>query len=182
MKIVKAVGAALLVCALTLLNPVVAEAATTGATVYASFKDARGTYVELRKGSWDGLRGFGWEKINRKHGIHKYSTVGFTIKNPAGPVKEGSQRRYTAYANEKVCRNGTCKYVDSIEVRTIVETAYKTTYYGVRVNDTLGVMTTYCIGYTVCPSWVDVALSKSSTTNTDTTSQAVWSYEPLAEE
>jgi hypothetical protein len=102
------------------------------------------------------------------------------VKNPAGPVKEGSQRRYTAYANKKVCQNGKCKYVDSVEVRTIVETAYKTTYYGVRVNDTLGVMTTYCIGYVVCPSWVDVGLSKARVDSESTTSAStVLSYEAL---
>ncbi|QHC56806.1 hypothetical protein [Rathayibacter tanaceti] len=66
---------------------------------------------------------------------------------------------------------------------------YVTTYYGVDINGTLGVKTSYCISDDRagdCPDWVDLAFAEtsSSTNSLDgesaTTTTADMSYSPRA--
>lgn len=149
----------------TLLGALVAQpaAAASGSTVVAEWKDAKGRQVFVRQGTFDGVKsGFGWAKVQSKHNIKKISSLKFITSNPNGGYMEGYDRTYTAYANKKVCKDGKCVYTESIKLRLVMSFGYQTTYYGVTLNDTLGVKTTYCEmpdKSERCPSWVDTAFS-----------------------
>ena len=170
-------------------------AAPAPASVVSSWKDAKGNFTQLRQGTYDSAskNGFGWKKINNKHGITKYQTVKHPTGNPAGPKYKGTKREYVAYATRWVNK----KAVEQIPVYTIVESASFNAYYGVKLgNNPPGVLTTYCANPNKaekCPTWVDTAFSAANnkrsiapeTSPEEDGSEDVsysWSYTPEAVE
>lgn len=175
-------GAAMLMAGLMVMSaPLAAEAAS--ATVLRGWKDAGGRSVFVRSGTYNGSVGFGMAKIQQRHKIYSIDSVVFVTSNPNGGVKEGDDRRYDAYANKKVCSNGTCTYTESVPVRVIMSNVYASTYYGVVLNGAIGIKTAYCTTDAAlldCPSWVDQALAGVASRTTGEPSETVWSYEPVA--
>lgn len=104
-------------------------------------------------------------KIQTKHNIHKFQTLRFISNNPKGATFQGSDALYEAYANKKVCTDGKCTYTESVPVRLVMAFEYVETYYGVEINGTLGVKTSYCLNDNQagdCPDWVDSAFADSA--------------------
>ena len=168
--------------AFVLSAPLAAEAAGSP-TILRAWQDAGGRSVFVRSGVYNGSTGFGMAKIQQRHKIYSIDSVVFVTKNPNGGVKEGDDRRYDAYANKKVCQNGTCTYTESVPVRVIMSNTYVGTYYGVVVNGALGIKTAYCTTDTAaldCPSWVDQALAGVASRTAEGQSETVWSYQPVA--
>ncbi|OMH23271.1 hypothetical protein BKD30_13025 [Tersicoccus phoenicis] len=62
-------------------------------------------------------------------------------------------------------------------VRAVTNKAYVSSYYGRTVNGVLGVKTAYCVGPTLCPSWVTMALTASFIGPRDSTNPAATSEE-----
>lgn len=160
--------------------------------------DARGVKIIMRQGVWRPKArkgkgaGFGWRKIQSKHGIYSKHSVGFILKNPNGGEPDGNQRRYLAYANKLLCEDGVCKVVDNRKVYAFVDFRYFSRYYDVRINGKPGVITAYCINPNAapkCPSWVDLAIGSEAPgvapSNVDGndgdagTVKTVGSYEPI---
>lgn len=164
---------------------------TPGRKIVGTETDARGVKVIMRQGVWHANRGrgFGWEKIQKKHAIYSKHSVGFVLKNPNGGQADGNQRRYYAWANKKVCKDGVCTYVDNRQVYTIVDFRHFDKYFGVNVDGTLGVITTYCInpdGAPKCPAWVDLAIGSEAprvaTRDDGSRVTTVGSYKPLTDD
>ena len=110
----------------------------------------------IRRGYFDGKKGFGYDKSYHKHGIWNLKTMSWAMGSPTIKV-EGTQRAMTSYARKLRCDDKlvNCIVDKQIQVKAVVETAYKQSYYGQPINGRLGLMTVYCIGPTVCPSWVN---------------------------
>ncbi|PPF38003.1 hypothetical protein [Rathayibacter sp. AY1A3] len=142
--------------------PTATAAAADGSTIVFQWKNTEKRSLFVRSGAWNGNKGFGWVKIQTKHNIHKFQTLRFISNNPKGATFQGSDALYEAYANKKVCTDGKCTYTDSIPVRLVMAFEYVSNYYGVDINGTLGVKTSYCIADDRsgdCPDWVDLAFA-----------------------
>jgi|GEM_PF-4843248 len=150
--------------------------------IVGQWNDADGNRVVLREGNWNGKVGFGFAKIRAKHGIHEIGSVRFVTTNPAGGEQEGTRRVYLAYANRQECNSGICRYVESVPVRAVVEFSFASVYYGVKLDDVVGVLTTYCLNEDKahdCPPWVDAALARPAPGLGDVLG-TVLSYLPLS--
>lgn len=110
----------------------------------------------IRRGYFDGKKGFGYDKSYHKHGLWNLKTMSWAMGSPT-IKEEGSQRVMTSYARKFRCdaKKANCIVDKQIQVKAVVETAYKQSYYSQPINGRLGLMTIYCIGTTVCPSWVN---------------------------
>lgn len=138
-----------------------------GNSVASQWKDSKGRNIVLYQGTYDSSSksGFGWAKITTKHAITRYSTVKFPTSNPNGGTAQGTQRLYQAWAQRWQAINGRWTLTAEVEVRTVIETATKKLYYGIKLNGSPGVLTTYCVNANsanACPSWVDTALANGS--------------------
>ncbi|MCY7286817.1 MAG: hypothetical protein LH624_00815 [Cryobacterium sp.] len=155
-----------------------AFAADARAKIVGTDYDQNGIKVILRQGVYSGGKGFGWEKIQRRHAIYDKDTLGFVLHEPY-PNYSGSIAEYNAYANKFV--DG--KPVDSREVKVVFERKNVTSYYGVTINGQVGIITAFCVnpgGALACPSWVDYALGKRTANAEGGTAEVVWSYEAQA--
>lgn len=175
-------GAAMLMASLFVLSsPLAAEAAS--ATILRAWSDAGGRSVFVRSGTYNGSVGFGMAKVQQRHKINSIASLVFVTKNPNGGVKEGDDRRYNAYANKKICSDGTCTYTESVPVRAIMSNIYASTYYGVLIKGAIGIKTAYCTTDAAlldCPSWVDQALAGVASRTAGEQSETAWSYQPVA--
>lgn len=70
---------------------------------------------------------------------------------------QGTDWTTQAYANKIRCAK-TCYVEASQPVRSVASRDYQNYYYGQWVGGTLGLKTAYCLGMTVCQSWVTGAL------------------------
>ena len=147
-----------------------AQSANIGARVVHQWRDASGTRIVLRVGTYSTSKkkGFGWVKILTKHRIFSVGTVMFVTKAPGGGVRQANGNyRYTAYANRKVCTKNSCYYTDSVPVLAIVSRSAPPSFHGVALGGgAIGVMTTYCANANradACPAWVDRAFAGLST-------------------
>lgn len=185
-----AVLAVLTLAAVTLVpSAQSALAADAGATIVGTETDAAGRTVILRQGIYDGVQGFGWVKIQKKHAIMSKNSVGYVLKAPDGGKAQGEDRLYTAYVNEITCADADCEVTESLEVRVVDKTASREEYGGVTLSGKeVGITTAYCVNpdkAPACPAWVDATIgTKKPTASIDSTADdgtsTLWSYEPLA--
>jgi hypothetical protein len=166
-----------------------ASAADAGATIVGTETDVAGRTIILRQGVFDGVRGFGWVKIQQKHAIMSKNSIGFVLKAPSGGEEQGEDRLYRAYANEITCTDAECKVTDSREVRVVNKTAVREEYAGVTLSGrVVGITTAYCVNpdsAPACPAWVDAAIGRQKPATTIDSHRVdgvstLWSYEPLA--
>lgn len=143
-----------------------AEAVPAKHTVVSKWKNANGTTIKLRLGTYSAQngRGFGWAKIKTRHGIKKYSTVQHPTRSPYGAVWKGNPRtkaEYSAWAVEWKRVGRKWMAVAQRQVITVVEFMHVNEYYGVKMKTEPGVLTTYYCknprNGRKCPAWVDTA-------------------------
>lgn len=120
--------------------------------VVATFVDAAGRTVLLRRGYYDGGGGFGWDKITAKHRIANANLVEKIVKNPNGGEQQGSARVYRGFAQRFRCDiSGRCQEVERIPLKAVVEFGADPNLGGQK-----GIITAFCeIGRPDCPSWVN---------------------------
>lgn len=115
--------------------------------------------ASLRVGYYDRSadKGFGWNKLKKKHNITKYSAVEYIAKSP-NRERVGNTTTYhmTGYAGKYRCRNGVCTLVKQYKMILSVNEKIQ------RDNQDKGVITMYCKGVVWCPNWVSTALAKQN--------------------
>jgi hypothetical protein len=115
--------------------------------------------ASLRVGYYDAARdkGFGWNKVKKKHNITKYSAVEYIAKSPnRDRVGNSTTYHMTGYAGKYECRNGVCRLVK--QYKMLLSVNEKKQYDG---HDK-GVITMYCVGTVRCPNWVSKALADAN--------------------
>lgn len=120
--------------------------ATGSYTVMAKWTDNKAKTTLVRRGT----SAFGLNHFSAAHG----STINMAIKATKFPktrVTEGSTIVYVTPANKLVCSMLKCTITATQNVRTVVANQ--------RQSDGLqkGVITIYCVGRTICQSWVVAA-------------------------
>lgn len=65
-------------------------------------------------------KGFGWNKLKKKHNITKYGAVEYVAQSPNRQRIGGKSHREIAYAGKYKCRNGVCKLVKQYKVKLTV--------------------------------------------------------------
>ncbi|WP_405772195.1 hypothetical protein [Streptomyces sp. NBC_01538] len=115
--------------------------------------------ASLRVGYYDRAadKGFGWNKVKKKHNITKYSAVEYIAKSP-NRDRVGNTTTYhmTGYAGKYRCRNGVCTLVKQYKMILSVNEKIQ------RDNQDKGVITMYCVGTVWCPNWVSKALADAN--------------------
>ncbi|MFD4996630.1 hypothetical protein [Streptomyces buecherae] len=134
-------------------------------------------HASLRVGYYNSAKdkGFGWNKLKKKHNITKYGAVEYVAQSPNRDHIGGQSYREIAYAGKYKCRNGVCKLVKQYKVQLTVNEKK------LRDGQDKGVITMYCTGVVKCPKWVSTTLAKlnrRSAASTDEQYQR--SYRPLA--
>lgn len=178
--------AVLVAFAFVLGSPGLASAANP-VDIRNQWVDRDGRSIYLRYGIYDSKskKGFGWEKISRKHAILNNNTVK-NVTLSTSSVKEGTDRTYYAYARVKKCyqRGKFCEYTHERQVKAVVGFGTAKNYHQVNLNGrVIGVKTTYCVnpgGAEKCPEWVERALAgtvKTKTTVYDESMQFNSGYE-----
>ena len=124
-------------------------------------RDVTGYSYPIRRGFYDNVsnKGFGFDKIYHKHGIKSIGAIQFVFRSPQ-LAYQGPDVQYTAYANKLKCnaQHTKCTVVESYKVLGIATKNYAKDWHTMPVNGVLGVKTVYCVGPTLCPSWVTGAL------------------------
>lgn len=131
----------------TKIATVTPMAAATGAyTVMAKWTDNKAKTTLVRRGTST----FGPNHFSAKHGA-TINMARKTTKFPKTRVTEGSTIVYETPANKLVCSMRKCTITATQNVRAVVANQ--------RQSDGLqkGVITTYCVGRTVCQTWVVAA-------------------------
>ncbi|MCZ4514002.1 hypothetical protein O3Q52_38885 [Streptomyces sp. ActVer] len=102
-------------------------------------------------------KGFGWNKVKKKHNITKYAAVEYIAKSP-NRDRVGNTTTYhmTGYAGKYNCNNGTCRLVKQYKMILSVNQKVQ------RDGQDKGVITMYCKGVVRCPNWVSKALAKEN--------------------
>lgn len=115
--------------------------------------------ASLRVGYYNSAddKGFGWNKVKRKHNITKYGAVEYVAKSPNRDHIGGQSYRMTAYAGKYKCRNGVCNLVKQYEVHLTVNQKK------LRDDQDKGVITMFCLTVVKCPKWVSTTLAKQNT-------------------
>ncbi|MFJ4439750.1 hypothetical protein [Streptomyces sp. NPDC088923] len=135
--------------------------------------------ASLRAGYYDRARdkGFGWNKVKKKHNITKYSAVEFIAKSPnRDRVGKTTTYHLTGYAGKYRCRNGVCKLEK--QYKMILSVNQKV----LRDGQDKGVITMYCKGVVRCPNWVSTTLAKENKRSAAPAGdEYASSYAPLAQ-
>lgn len=102
-------------------------------------------------------KGFGWNKVKKKHNITKYAAVEYIAKSP-NRDRVGNTTTYhmTGYAGKYKCTNGRCRLVKQYKMILSVNEKVQ------RDGHDKGVITMYCKGVVRCPNWVSTALAKEN--------------------
>ncbi|MEU4171797.1 hypothetical protein AB0F46_33565 [Streptomyces sp. NPDC026665] len=115
--------------------------------------------ASLRVGYYDRThdKGFGWNKVKKKHNITKYSAVEYIAKSPnRNRVGNSTTYHMTGYAGKYRCRNGVCTLVKQYKMILSVNEKVQ------RDGQDKGVITMYCVGVVRCPNWVSTTLAKEN--------------------
>ncbi|MGW3667429.1 hypothetical protein [Streptomyces sp. NPDC005141] len=115
--------------------------------------------ASLRVGYYDRGqdKGFGWNKVKKKHNITKYSAVEYIAKSPnRNRVGNTTTYHMTGYAGKYRCRNGVCTLVKQYKMILSVNEKVQ------RDGQDKGVITMYCVGVVRCPNWVSTTLAKEN--------------------
>lgn len=115
--------------------------------------------ASLRVGYYDRAadKGFGWNKVKKKHNITKYSAVEYIAKSPnRNRVGNTTTYHMTGYAGKYRCRNGVCTLVKQYKMILSVNEKIQ------RDDQDKGVITMYCVGTVWCPNWVSKALADAN--------------------
>ncbi|MEV8027098.1 MULTISPECIES: hypothetical protein [Cellulosimicrobium] len=95
-------------------------------------------------------------KLRTKHGLTSTSPTRVSTQFPDGnkSIAQGTARVYYATMQKRSCSTiVTCRVTASVRMKTVVE--YK---IQVPLAEPKGVITSYCEGTTVCPSWVNAVI------------------------
>lgn len=114
------------------------------------FTNRFGDQVLYRRGYYGGgSRGFGYEKATKKHGVTNNAVVGAVVRSPQ-EVREEDE--YWIHEKEAILY-GFFTESQSLTVRVVIN------YGNWEGAGQHGVVTAYCVGYLVCPEWVNTAFS-----------------------
>lgn len=162
--------------------PIAIKAAYPSGDILGYAYDKTGRSWPIRRGFYNSTSdlGFGFDKAYHKHRIQSFGAINFAVGG-LDRVFEGTNVRVHAYANKIVCGVSSCQATESIQVRTILNPNYFTTYHGQNVGGTLGLQTIYCVGYNpLCPSWVTAALDPNLRTSAPTSPPSYLTHEKVA--
>ncbi|MFE9992822.1 hypothetical protein ACFYRK_38930 [Streptomyces sp. NPDC005381] len=102
-------------------------------------------------------KGFGWNKVKKKHNITKYSAVEYIAKSPfRNRLGNSTTYHMTGYAGKYRCRNGVCTLIKQYKMILSVNEKIQ------RDGQDKGVITMYCVGVVRCPNWVSTTLAKEN--------------------
>jgi hypothetical protein len=141
--------------------------------------DKCGRHALLRQGYYNGVQGFGFDKMFHKHNLKHTGVFVFVLGNPnCGTPQGGSTIKYDAYANRVQCGISGCEVVDIRRIYMPVDYRNDPGIPGQK-----GVITAFCFqnGEARCPDWVDqsINLRSDSTESVVTQEKTVFSYTPL---
>lgn len=112
--------------------------------------NSNGDQVLYRRGYYGGgSRGFGYEKVTKKHGITSNSVVSAVVRSPQEVRFEDG---YWVHEKEAILY-GLFTESQSLTVRVVIN------YGSWEGPGQHGLVTAYCVGYLVCPDWVNTAFS-----------------------
>lgn len=123
-----------------------------------TLRDSAGRVGPLRRGYWNGVSGFGVEKIYQRHEIDNINLVATTMLQPGGgEPSSGQSRFYRQPVGRTRCDDsGTCTTYRRDVIRVVVD--YRDDDYIQGDNKTKGVITAYCESkpeQVACDSWVN---------------------------
>ncbi|WP_064442638.1 LGFP repeat-containing protein [Hoyosella altamirensis] len=123
-----------------------------------TLRDSAGRVGPLRRGYWNGVSGFGVEKIYQRHEIDNMNLVATTMLQPGGgEPSSGQSRFYRQPVGRTRCDDsGTCTTYRRDVIRVVVD--YRDDDYIQGDNKTKGVITAYCESkpeQVACDSWVN---------------------------
>lgn len=132
----------------------------------------------LRVGTYNAStgKGWGWNKVKKKHNITKYSALEYITKGPNRDHQDGTTYRSHAYAAKYRCTDGVCRLVKQYKVFAVVNEKKLGDHHN------RGVITAYCDGVVKCPGWVTTALAKANGRSIAGDEQYVSAYKPLAKQ
>lgn len=115
----------------------------------------------VRQGRWDGVRGFGLDKIEQFHNVglaHVRTATQYPRPGPTGNyASSGTSRWYETDVLHVRCGGWwifrTCKVVETRVFKALME------FRLLDDGKPVGVITAYCVGSTLCPEWVRSALN-----------------------
>lgn len=110
--------------------------------VIASWNDHGGRLVNARQAAVT--------KISTKHGVTSLGPVKLATRLPTGgtSVLSGTSRTYLSNLQWRVCNGWSCPVKASVKFKVVVD--FRSVSGG-----TFGLVTGYCVGMTVCPTWVN---------------------------
>ncbi|MFG1922280.1 hypothetical protein [Cryptosporangium sp. NPDC048952] len=119
--------------------------------VIASWKDNTGAVVYLRRGSWNGKNGWGFEKVTRYHNLN-IAAVRLTTQFPESRNHiSGHKYHFTTPVHHVRCTGWwifrDCQIVETVDVTIGVD-------FRDVGNGSFGVVTAFCTGDPRCPDWV----------------------------
>ena len=119
------------------------------AEIVDTFTNNLGSPVFYRRGYYGGgSRGFGYEKTTKKHGITSNSVVGAVVRSPQSVRQEDDG--YWVHEKQAVLY-GLFTEAQVVTIRVVIN------YSSWEGPGQHGVVTAYCVGYLVCPEWVNTA-------------------------
>ncbi|WP_157017981.1 hypothetical protein [Cryptosporangium arvum] len=119
--------------------------------VVDSWSDATGATVYLRRGSWNGKTGWGYEKVTRYHNLN-VAAVRLTTRYPESrSLVAGTKYNYVTPVHHVRCSGWwlfrRCEIVETVDVTVGVD--FRNVGSG-----SFGVVTAFCSGDPKCPDWV----------------------------
>lgn len=122
------------------------------ALIVANFTNSLGGNVHYRRGWHEGgSTGFGRDKVHLKHGITNDDIVRKVVREPQQAFRDSPSQPGRWVHRKEALLIGFSGVTDRVTVRVIIE------YHGWQGPGQMGIVTAYCEGYVVCPSWVNRA-------------------------
>lgn len=146
----------------------------------------------IRRGYFDGTKGFGYDKAYHKHGLTDLEAIKKVAVSPESEW-QGNSLVAKAYVGKYTCNLLACNLEDQREVRVVFTT--DTQHLDKTFDSQVGMITAYCQnpdGAPKCPDWVQPSILRPGTpvagasmeeTRTNVEGQEIsmttFSYEPL---
>lgn len=146
----------------------------------------------IRRGYFDGTKGFGYDKAYHKHGLTNLEAIKKVAVSPNSEW-QGNSLVAKAYVGKYTCNFLTCNVEDQREVRVVFTTDKQ--HLDKTFDSQVGMITAYCQnpdGAPKCPDWVQPSILRPGTPLAGTTmsesraqnaeqeiSITAFSYEPL---
>lgn len=121
----------------------IVQSGSTDYWIKSTWQDNKNLTVALRWGSST----WGWSKISAKHDV-TVNMIKKTTQFPRSRDVQGNSYVYVTPANHFTCWLAACWIDKTMDVKVVSDNT--------KLSDRLpkGVITSYCIGVTVCPQWV----------------------------